>query len=91
MILGPSLIIPYINDICNISNSIRFILFADDTTIISAHHNIDILHSQITIELTKLYNWSCLNKLSLNIDRTNYILFPNTTALKLKECSLTHL
>ena len=76
-ILGPLLFILYINDICNISNYFTFALFADDTTIVSAHHNIDILFSQANIELTKLFNWLCLNKLSLNIDKTSYILFLN--------------
>ena len=76
-ILGPLLFILYINDICNISNYFGFTLFADDTTIVSAHHNIDILFSQANIELTKLFNWLCLNKLSLNIDKTSYILFSN--------------
>ena len=76
-ILGPLLFILYINDICNISNSLRFILFADGTTIVSAHHNIDILYSQTNIDSKILYNWFCLNKLSLNIDKTNYILLSN--------------
>ena len=76
-ILGPLLFILYINDICNISNYFGFTLFADDTTIVSAHHNIDILFSQANIELTKLFNWLCLNKLSLKIDKTSYILFSN--------------
>ena len=74
-ILGPLLSMLYINDICNISKYLRLILFADDTTIVSAHHNIHILFNQANIELTKLYNWFCLNKLSLNIDKTSYILF----------------
>ena len=74
-ILGPSLFTLYINDICNISKYFRFILFSDDTTIVSVHHNINILFSQANIELTKLYNWFCLNKLSLNMDKTSYILF----------------
>ena len=76
-ILGPLLFILYINDICNISNYFTFTLFVDDTTIVSAHNDIDILFSQTNIELTKLYNWFCLNKLSLNMDKTSYILFSN--------------
>ena len=52
-------------------------MFADDTTIVSAHHNIDIFFSQANIELTKLFNWLCPNKPSLNIDKTSYILFSN--------------
>ena len=76
-ILGPLLFILYINDICNISIYFTLTLFANDTTIASADHNIDILFSQANIELTKLYNWCCLNKLSLNIDKTSYMLFSN--------------
>ena len=76
-ILGPLLFMLYINDIGNISNSFRFILFANDTTIVSAHNNIGILFSQANIEPTKLYNWFCLNKLYLNIDKTSYVLFSN--------------
>ena len=50
-ILGPLLFILYINYICNTSNYFEFTLFADDTTIVSAHHNINILFSQANIEL----------------------------------------
>ena len=74
-ILGPLLFILYINDICNITNCFTFTLFVDDTTIVSAHNDMDILFSQANNELTKLYNWFCLNKLSQNIDKTSYLLF----------------
>ena len=32
-ILGPLLLVIYMNDICNVSNILKFVLFADDTTI----------------------------------------------------------
>ena len=48
-ILGPLLFMLYIDDICNISNYFTFTLFADDTTIVSAHHNINILFSQVIL------------------------------------------
>ena len=38
-ILGPTLFIPYINDICNVSNLAKFILFADDTNVFCAGDN----------------------------------------------------
>ena len=64
----------YINDICNISNYFTVALFADGTTIVSAHHNINILFSQANIELTKWNNLFCPNKPSLNIDKASYVL-----------------
>ncbi len=33
-VLGPRLFILYINDICNLSKSLKFVLFADDTNIL---------------------------------------------------------
>ena len=52
-------------------------LFADDTTIISAHKHNDVLYRQVKIELTKVCNWLCSIKLYLNIDKRNYVLFAN--------------
>ena len=52
-----------------------FNVYIDDTTIVSTHHNVDILYSQENTEVRKWYNWFCHNKLSLSIDKTNYMLF----------------
>ena len=38
-ILGPTLFILYINDICNVSHLVKFILFADDTNVFCAGDN----------------------------------------------------
>ena len=38
-ILGPTLFILYVNDICNVSNLVKFILFADDTNVFCAGDN----------------------------------------------------
>ena len=72
-ILGPLLFMLYKDEICNISDFFDFILFADNTTIISAHRDTDVLNRHANIELAKLCNWFCFNKLSLNIDKTNYM------------------
>ena len=53
------------NNICSIFYSFRFVLFADSTSI-NAHSNTDILYSEANIELTKLCNWFCHNRLSLS-------------------------
>ena len=74
-ILGPKLFILYINDICNISNILNFIIFADDTNIFCTGDKIEAVAATVSIELNKLHNWFALNKLSLNIKKTNYMVF----------------
>ena len=56
-ILGPLLLMIYINDICNVSENLNFVLYADDTAFFTTHNDIDILFNRTNIELKKLYNW----------------------------------
>lgn len=74
-VLGPLLFILYINDIVNCSNILKFILFADDTNIFHSDTNVFQLMTTINCELLKLSKWFKANKLSLNVKKTNYILF----------------
>ena len=74
-ILGPKLFIIYINDIVNISQIIKFILFADDTNIFIHGNNLDNMIQTLNEELRILNEWFIVNKLSLNVDKTNYIIF----------------
>ena len=53
-ILGPTLFILYINDICNVSNLVKFILFADDTNVFCAGDNKLELECMLNRELAKL-------------------------------------
>ena len=74
-ILGPLLFILYINDLPNVSNFFKFFLFADDTNIIAYHSNLNELINIINNELNKLSAWFNKNKLLLNVDKTNFIIF----------------
>jgi len=76
-ILGPLLFILYINDIVNCSKHLIFILFADDTNLFFSCKDILHLFNIVNSELDKLSVWFRANKLSLNIKKTNYILFGN--------------
>ena len=76
-ILGPKLFILYINDICNASTSLKFILFADDTNVFYSGVDIQTICECISRELDKLHVWLYGNKLSLNVDKTNFILLGN--------------
>ena len=55
-ILGPLLVIIYINDIVNVSSILKPILFADDTSLFHAHINFHTLIEQVNIELQKHCN-----------------------------------
>ena len=77
-ILGPLLFIIYINDICNISKLLKFIMFADDTIFFLSHEN-KCIQKILNSELQNLVTWFKVNKLSLNIEKTNFILFQRRT------------
>lgn len=74
-VLGPLLFLIYINDIVNSSNLVRFSLFADDTCVTMANKSIAHLIKSINAELKKINCWFQCNKLSLNVSKTNYIIF----------------
>ena len=74
-ILGPLLFLIYINDICNVSRKLSYILFADDTNIIMSHKNLTQLFTTLNEELYKLNEWVIANKLKLNFDKTHYVYF----------------
>ena len=85
-VLGPLLFLIYINDINNVSTLFHEILFADDTSLLGTLSNFtvvkpttqvewDNLNDLVNCELEKIHNWLCMNKLSLNIKKTKYIVF----------------
>ena len=74
-VLGPLLFLIYINDLPNISNVLEFYLFADDTNIYYEADSPENLELIVNRELKQLRNWLIVNRLSLNIDKTNFIVF----------------
>ena len=74
-ILSPALLNLYLNDICNVSSILEFTSFADDTNIIYSHYSTTSSCITRNTELEKLNAWFNLNKLSLNLQKTNYIVF----------------
>ena len=72
---GPLLFLIYINDICNVSSALDILLFADDTSIFFSHKVLDSLCLTVNNELVKLTDWFSANKLSINIKKSNYIIF----------------
>ena len=74
-ILGPLLFLIYINDLPNVSSILHIVLFADDTNAFTSHKSLDTLFQIANHELNKLSNWFKANRLSFNLEKTNYIIF----------------
>ena len=74
-VLGPLLFLIYVNDIYKASNKLEFFLFADDTNLLYANKNLRSLETVMNDELLKIVDWLTANKLSLNVKKTNYIIF----------------
>ena len=75
----------YINDLPNVSSKMKFFLFADDTNIYFESDDLLTVEKIVNKELWKLYLWLIVNRLPLNVSKTNYIIFhPNKPLLRLK-------
>ena len=79
-ILGPLLFLIYINDLPSVSNTFKFILFADDTNLFTTiEYFIPIQHSNVSVllnnKLSKIHLWLSVNKLTLNIEKTKFMVF----------------
>ena len=76
-ILGPLFFSILINDIVNSSIKLTFLMYANDTTIFFNLENFPAINREheINRELEKLNIWLQLNKLTLIVDKTKYMLF----------------
>ena len=74
----------YINDLPLVSK-FRTRLFADDTTLPFLEKSIKKLELVVNQEIAKVANWMSLNKLSVNCNKTEFMVISNSTKqLKLK-------
>ena len=74
-VLGPLLLLMYINGIHNSSAKFSFFLFADDTSLLYADTNLKSLEKTVCSELLKVSDWLRANKLTLNAKKSNYVIF----------------
>ena len=68
-ILGPLLSIIYINDLCQVSDILKPIMFADDTNLFCLINDIKTLFLNTNFELKTISEWFRANK-SLDEDKT---------------------
>lgn len=74
-ILGPLLFNIYVNDIGKSLKNSKYILYADDTTIYITGKNFTDLFKNMNADLNSIATWFRANKLALNINKTNYMIF----------------
>ena len=74
-VLGLILFLLYINDFNNCSQVLDFHLFADDSNLFYSNKNLKDLEQTINEELKNVSDWLGANKLSLNITKSNLVMF----------------
>ena len=77
-ILGPLLFLAYIYDMNNITPHNKVIVYADDTTVLITGRNLTEAKQHCNDILERFYKYFSHNKLSINPDKTKYIIYkPN--------------
>ena len=74
-ILGPLLFLIYVNDLPNVSDMLLTVMFADDTSMFVNGENLSTLETQLNSELKHVSTWLQVNELSLNVDKSCFIVF----------------
>ena len=73
------------NDLPRVCNNVLPLLFADDTCLIASHENFSTLIREANEALSSISKWFQMNKLSLNINKSNFIIFCNKNKKYTKE------
>ena len=91
-ILGPLLFLIYINDIAKASGIFQFVIYADDTNlnttieIVTQNNMRADVNTILNEELTNVNDWLKCNMLSLNVNKSKYMIFhkPQKKIMNLK-------
>ena len=74
-VLGPLLFLIYVNDFPKCLTTEKPLMFADNTNVFFSKKTFKKLFVVANQQLKNIDNWLTSNKLSLNIDKTNHIIF----------------
>ena len=90
-VLGPLLYLLYINDLNQAIKFCKVHHFADDTNLLCLSNSIKKLNKPVNADLKHLFNWLNANKSSLNVKKTEMVIFKSKQKkfeddLKIKLC-----
>ena len=74
-IIGPLFFIIFMNDIFYASELLFNVLYADDTSIFLSHKDLQTLVQSMNNEMKHISQWLKANKLTLNSEKTYYMVF----------------
>ena len=74
-VLGPLLFLLYINDFNQAIKLCKVHHFADDTNLLCLSNSIKKLNKLVNTDLKHLVNWLNPNKISLNVKKTEMVIF----------------
>ena len=78
-VLGPLLFLLYMNYFNNSSKVFDFHIFADDSNLFCTNKSILDMEQVVNNNIVNINSWFNYNKLSLNIDKTNFVFFSSTS------------
>ena len=74
-VLGPLIFIILANDLVKSLKFCNAVTFADDTTIFASGKKLKFLYKKVNTDLVRLNDWMRSNSLTINADKTKYVLF----------------
>ena len=81
--LGPLLFLIYVNDLPSQFLNFKTIMYADDTTFCIKGPSVDLLVRQCNDDLEIFNSWTVANRLSINFDKSFYILVSNRRTMNI--------
>lgn len=99
-VLGPTLFLIYINDLCNLKiENANIFSYADDTALVFSGNSWPMVKVNAELGLSQVADWLITNLLTLNTTKTNYICFsinnrtqpPTDFNLKIHKCDVNNL
>ena len=74
-VLGPLLFLIYINDLHKAIRYCKVHQFADDTNLFHTNKSVKNVNNLVNHDMKQLNNWLSANKISLNVEKTELVIF----------------